>query len=52
MRSGSIVVGIGHPDRGDDAVGLSSRTRLRGLVPDGVTVLSRRTARAARCSTG
>ena len=40
MRSGGIVVGIGHPDRGDDAVGLVVADRLRGLVPDGVTVLS------------
>ena len=39
MRSGRIVVGIGHPDRGDDAVGLVVAGKLRDLVPDDVTVL-------------
>jgi hydrogenase maturation protease len=39
MRSGSIVVGIGHPDRGDDAVGLIVADKLRDLVPNDVTVL-------------
>ena len=34
-----LVVGIGHPDRGDDAIGRLVATRLRGRVPDAVTVL-------------
>ena len=51
MRSGSVVVGIGHPDRGDDAVGRIVADRLRGLVPDDVTVLDE-DGEATRCSTG
>jgi hydrogenase maturation protease len=35
----AVVIGIGHPDRGDDAVGRFVAARLRGQVPDTVTVL-------------
>ena len=34
-----LVIGIGHPERGDDAIGRLVATRLRGRVPDAVTVL-------------
>ena len=34
-----LLIGIGHPDRGDDAIGRLVATRLRGRVPDAVTVL-------------
>lgn len=34
-----LLIGIGHPDRGDDAIGRLVATRLRKRVPDGVTVL-------------
>ncbi len=34
-----VVIGIGHPDRGDDAVGRLVAMRLRSRVPDAVTVL-------------
>ncbi len=34
-----LVIGIGHPDRGDDAVGRVIARGLRGRVPDGVEVL-------------
>ena len=34
-----LVIGIGHPDRGDDAVGRVVAARLRGRVPDAVTVI-------------
>lgn len=34
-----VVIGIGHPDRGDDAVGRLVATRLRGRVPAAVTVV-------------
>ena len=31
-----LVVGIGNPDRGDDAVGPTVARRLRGRVPSGI----------------
>jgi hydrogenase maturation protease len=34
-----LVIGIGHPDRGDDAVGRVVARGLRGRVPDRVEVL-------------
>jgi hydrogenase maturation protease len=34
-----LVIGIGHPDRGDDAVGRLVAARLRDHAPDGVTIL-------------
>ena len=37
-----LVVGLGNPDRGDDAAGALVANRLAGKVPPGVTVLSRR----------
>ena len=37
-----LVIGIGNPDRGDDAVGPAVTARLRGKVPVGVRVLERR----------
>ncbi len=36
-----LVVGLGHPDRGDDGVGLAVARRVAGLVGHGVTVLER-----------
>jgi hydrogenase maturation protease len=35
----TLVIGIGHPDRGDDAVGRIFAARLAGRAPEGVTVL-------------
>jgi hydrogenase maturation protease len=35
----TLVVGIGHPDRGDDAVGRVVAARLRDRVPKGVRVI-------------
>jgi hydrogenase maturation protease len=35
----TVVIGIGHPDRGDDAVGRLVAARLRACAPSGVTVL-------------
>ena len=35
----TVVIGIGHPDRGDDAVGRIVAARLRGRVPDTVSVV-------------
>jgi hydrogenase maturation protease len=35
----TVVIGIGHPDRGDDAVGRVVAARLRGLVPETVSVV-------------
>jgi hydrogenase maturation protease len=37
--SGIVVVGVGNELRGDDAVGLAVAVRLRGRVPEGVTVV-------------
>ena len=34
------VIGIGNPDRGDDALGVQVIARLRGLVGDGVRLAS------------
>jgi hydrogenase maturation protease len=34
-----LVIGIGHPDRGDDAAGLVVARGLRARVPEGVEVL-------------
>jgi hydrogenase maturation protease len=42
MRAGQgrrLVIGIGHPNRGDDAIGRIVARRLRSRVPDGVEVL-------------
>lgn len=36
-----VVVGLGHPDRGDDAAGLLVARRVKPLVPAGVTVIER-----------
>lgn len=33
-----LVIGIGNPDRGDDAVGLAVASRIRAAAPRGVTV--------------
>ena len=38
-RASTVVIGIGNPDRGDDAVGRRVATRLRGRVPEAVTVV-------------
>jgi len=35
----TVVIGIGHPDRGDDAVGRLVAMRLRSRVPGAVTVV-------------
>lgn len=35
----TLVIGVGHPDRGDDAVGRVIAERLAGRTPDGVTVI-------------
>jgi hydrogenase maturation protease len=35
----AVVIGIGHPDRGDDAIGRLVAARLRGRVPEEVTVV-------------
>jgi hydrogenase maturation protease len=39
---GILVIGIGNPDRGDDAVGLVVARELQQAVPMGVTVLEHR----------
>jgi hydrogenase maturation protease len=36
--SGRLVIGIGHPDRGDDAVGRIVARRLRESVLDGIEI--------------
>ena len=36
-----LVVGLGHPDRGDDAVGLLVAERLVGRLPPGAVVVTR-----------
>jgi hydrogenase maturation protease len=33
------VIGVGHPDRGDDAVGRLAAAQLRGRVPSGIDVI-------------
>jgi hydrogenase maturation protease len=35
----TLVVGIGNPDRGDDAAGLAVASRVRAAAPAGVTVI-------------
>ena len=40
-RPSVLVVGVGNPDRGDDAVGPAVTARLRGRVPTHVRVLER-----------
>ncbi|MDN4473483.1 hydrogenase maturation protease [Demequina zhanjiangensis] len=40
-REASLVIGLGQPDRGDDAVGPVVAARLRDLVGDSVVVLTR-----------
>jgi hypothetical protein len=35
----TLVIGIGNPDRGDDAVGLAVAGRVRAAAPAGVTVI-------------
>jgi hydrogenase maturation protease len=36
---GTVVIGIGNPDRGDDAIGRVVAARLRGRVPASVAVM-------------
>ena len=38
-RASTVVIGLGKPDRGDDAVGRLVAVRLRDRVPDAVTVV-------------
>jgi hydrogenase maturation protease len=40
-RPSVLVVGVGNPDRGDDAVGLEVAARLRGRMPSGVRIFER-----------
>ena len=35
----TVIVGVGHPDRGDDAAGRAVAKRLSGQVPAGVAVV-------------
>ena len=39
MGEAVVVIGIGNPDRGDDAAGRRVAAALRGSVPDGVVVI-------------
>lgn len=41
MKALAMVIGLGSPDRGDDAVGSAVAERVRGMVGDGVEVLTR-----------
>ena len=41
MTARAMVIGLGSPDRGDDAVGAAVAERVRGIVGDGVEVLTR-----------
>ncbi|NYI42678.1 hydrogenase maturation protease [Demequina lutea] len=41
MKAPAMVIGLGSPDRGDDAVGAAVAERVRGVVGDGVEVLTR-----------
>ncbi len=41
MTARAMVIGLGSPDRGDDAVGTAVAERVRGVVGDGVEVLTR-----------
>jgi hydrogenase maturation protease len=36
----ALVIGLGHPDRGDDAIGMVLAERLSEQAPNGVTVLT------------
>lgn len=36
-----VVIGLGHPDRGDDAVGLRVAERLAGRLPPGASLVTR-----------
>jgi len=37
-RTGCLVIGIGNPDRGDDAAGRAVARRLRGMLPPAIKV--------------
>ncbi len=39
MTGRTLVVGLGNPDRGDDAVGPAVADAVRGLLPDAATVV-------------
>jgi hydrogenase maturation protease len=39
MTRGPLIIGVGNPDRGDDAVGLIVAERLAGRAPEGVRVV-------------
>mgnify|MGYP001829137702 CR=1 FL=1 len=39
MADEVVVIGVGNPDRGDDAAGRRVAAALRGSVPDGVVVI-------------
>jgi len=41
MTARAMVIGLGSPDRGDDAVGAVVAERVRGIVGDDVEVLTR-----------
>jgi len=41
MTARAMVIGLGSPDRGDDAVGTAVAERVRGVVGDDVEVLTR-----------
>jgi hydrogenase maturation protease len=41
MTAPAMVIGLGSPDRGDDAVGSAVAERVRPVVGDGVEVLTR-----------
>ncbi len=41
MTARAMVIGLGSPDRGDDAVGTAVAERVRGIVGDDVEVLTR-----------
>lgn len=36
-----LVIGIGNPDRGDDAIGRTVARRLRGMLPETIEILER-----------
>ena len=41
IRPRRMVLGVGNPDRGDDAAGCAVVRRLEGLLPAGVDVIER-----------
>ncbi len=41
MTAQAMVIGLGSPDRGDDAVGTAVAKRVRKVIGDGVEVLTR-----------